>query len=382
MKISDSILRRLTSLEEDPENADLEKWAGENPSRQQMLRRLSDPEYLRKGYEFHKLIDPARPMRDMQNRIDRMHSRNRNKMIGWTAAAVAVGVVATLFVNHDTKVTPLPEAQQTAQAVEEEETIRPGKTMALLSTSTGESIALDETNSNIAESGQIVLDADDKSAEIPMELCLDVPRGGEFKIMLEDSTMVWLNSQSQLHYPEHFATNERRVEISGEAYFQVHKDAKRPFYVESNGQIIQVYGTTFNVKAYPDEEKSYTTLETGKISLRNVADGGEVFLKPGHQAVFDKTNEKVELKSVRTQVITGWRSGRFVFEGQPLKTIMRDISRWYDIEYEFTDPRFEEIIFMGSIPRYSEFPTVVAILEACGDIRFKVSGKKVTITNS
>ncbi|NBJ06320.1 DUF4974 domain-containing protein [Alistipes sp. Z76] len=138
--------------------------------------------------------------------------------------------------------------------------------------------------------------------------------------------------------------------------------------------MVRVYGTSFNIRAYNDEPATYTTLETGSISLsQSSAPSGELFLSQGHQAILDHTSDRINMSVVDPGVVTSWRHGRFIFENQTLERIMRDLSRWYDFHYEFTDQSLSSRIFMGSIPRYSDFRTAIQVLENCGHIRFTVS---------
>ncbi|MDE7147162.1 MAG: FecR domain-containing protein, partial [Duncaniella sp.] len=228
-----------------------------------------------------------------------------------------------------------------------------------------------------------VLLTTENAAALERNLCLEVPRGGEFKIQLEDGTEVWLNSSSRLYYPKTFSGDVRKVRIEGEAYLAVATDSLRPFYVETDNQQIRVYGTEFNVRYYPDETEVYTTLERGKVSLSRLDEpDAELFLTPGHQAVFRTADQRVRVRPVNTDVVTSWRKGRFVFEHQTLMRIMQDLSRWYDFEYEFTDDSLRGEEFMGSIPRYSDFTTAIAILEKCGGIKFSVSDGKVIVSRS
>ena len=167
---------------------------------------------------------------------------------------------------------------------------------------------------------------------------LEIPRGGEFHIILEDSTEVWLNAESSLKYPEYFTESSREVEISGEAYFKVAKDAKRPFYVKSAGNRIKVYGTEFNISSYADEECVYTTLVKGSISLQpQNSNDAELFLTPGHQAIFAKADSSTSITTIKTDVITSWKDGMFVFEDKTLAQIMKSLARWYDFSYEFAN---------------------------------------------
>ena len=171
------------------------------------------------------------------------------------------------------------------------------------------------------------------------------------------------------------------MELIGEAYFEVAHQSDRPFTVETSGQKVTVYGTEFNIRSYPEEKSVYTTLSNGSIGLSRLdGTGGEIRLSPGKQAVFDKKTSSAKVRQVDIERVTGWRHGRFVFEEQSLLQIMTDLSRWYDFEFEFADQEAAETIFMGSIPRYCNFKTAIAILEKSGGLIFSVKNNKVIIS--
>lgn len=210
---------------------------------------------------------------------------------------------------------------------------------------------------------------------------LTTPRGGEFKITLEDGTQVWLNAESQLIYPDTFSANERRVILKGEAYFEVVKESKSRSMSSSNGQVVRVYGTEFNVRSYEEDADIYTTLVSGRVSLQSMnGNEAELILTPGKQAVFDKRQQSTSVRPVDTQVVTSWRRGMFVFEEQNLEQIMRDLSRWYNFSYEFKDTSLRETVFMGSVPRYGDFNEILEILEKSGGVKFRVKDRVVIIS--
>ena len=152
------------------------------------------------------------------------------------------------------------------------------------------------------------------------------------------------------------------------------------WWLKPEGQVIRVYGTEFNVKAYEDEGTVYTTLENGSISLsRRGYSDGELYLAPGHQARLNLIDSHIDMMVVDTEAITGWRHGRFVFEEQRLEDIMRDLSRWYDFEYRFEAAQLRDVVFKGSIPRYSDFTTALAIIETSGNISFAMDNGLVVI---
>lgn len=372
--ISHLIYRRLLGTITPEEDAELERWLGECGENRRFFDSLTDPREISDAWMIHRVTSPLRPALDMEHRIRRQRQRKAMRRFSSAAAVVLLAIIGSVwyFTGDRTLVNPdlhsVPEAVATLTI----DDITAGTTRATVTNSSGQTIVLSDD-----ESGQngtsLFIDPSNKKPAEPEQLCLDVPRGGEFKIILEDSTEVWLNSESTLRYPETFSSEERRVAVTGEAYFHVRKDASRPFYVESQGQTIRVYGTTFNVRAYHDEKATYTTLESGSISLSDGSIQGEIFLSQGHQAILDHESDKITMTVVDPAVVTSWRHGRFVFEDQPLERIMLDLSRWYDFRYEFADDSLRSRVFMGSIPRYSDFRTAIQVLENCGGIRFTLT---------
>tara|TARA_R110002049_G_scaffold993_2_gene7072 strand:+ start:1685 stop:2920 length:1236 start_codon:yes stop_codon:yes gene_type:complete len=186
------------------------------------------------------------------------------------------------------------------------------------------------------------------------ENTLFVPRGGIYKLILPDGSKVWLNSSSSLKYPTSFEGNKRIVELSGEAYFEVKKDASKSFIVKTKMRDISVLGTSFNVSAYNDDAFFAATLAEGKIKL--VGDQQkEVYLKPGEQAVVGKKDlSTVQVKNVNPQVYSAWKDGTFFFENMNLDNILRKVGRWYNFKTDFSDVQLSEITFTGLASK--EFP--------------------------
>lgn len=376
------LFKRIAGTISEREQAELDAWRQESEAHEALYERMLDPAYLERQYRRRKAVDCERPRLDMQRRI-RAERLRRNRGVRYlaTSAAAAAAVLLVIFGARIGWRSPHPA--ETEPAVAAAPAIRPGVTRATLTSATGERIPLGADDQ--ADPARIETRVPKKEpGEAPRQLRLDVPRGGEFRILLEDSTEVWLNSESRLTYPESFSGAERRVAVTGEAYFRVARDEKRPFYVETDGQLVRVYGTEFNIRSYAEDRNVYTTLVSGSIALSRLDDSrsGELLLTPGHQALFDKTDEATSVKEVDTQVVTSWRHGRFVFEEQNLEQIMRDLSRWYDFDYTFEDDALRGIVFMGSIPRYGEFATALAILEKSGGLAFRVEGSQVVVARA
>lgn len=376
--ISRLIYRRLLGLSTPAEEAQLESWLAESEENRSFYVETTSPETLAAEMAARSAIDSTRPAADMTRRINELRRKRVIRLTLEVAAAVLIllGVSALWFLNRPAgpaeTSTPLTAEAVTPITIDD---ITAGTTRATITDDSGHTVILTGDESGQDASSRLPAETiAGARRSAPRQLCLDVPRGGEFKVVLEDSTEVWLNAQSTLRYPETFTASERRVKVSGEAYFKVRRDPDRPFYVETDRQVIRVYGTTFNVRAYSDEPAIYTTLESGSISLKRAGvNAGELFLSRGHQAVLTRDDDRVKLSVVDPTVVTSWHHGRFVFEDQPLERIMRDLSRWYNFDFEFADPELGERVFMGSTERYADFRTVIQVLENCGGIRFSIT---------
>ena len=361
---------------------DLADWAAENEYNRRVLERLQDKDYLQCEYRRIRAVDPRRAMKDMESRIAApqpfiRRPWSRVRTITFSVAGLAAAIVLLFgFYTYYQKQTPEKPKAIVAQVASSK--ITHGSTQAVLTLENGDTLHL---GSSAKDNAAKIAEGHSVFGDRHAKLSVSTPRGGEFKITLEDGTEVWLNAETQLRYPEHFDDGERHVAVTGEAFFKVAKDSKRPFYVETAGQVVRVYGTEFNVHAYPEDKSVATTLVEGSIALQAASgNGSQLMLMPGHQALFDKQSHEASVKSVDTEVVTSWRSGSFVFENQNLGDIMQTLSRWYDFDYKFADASLAHTEFMGSIPRYGEFADVVEILETSGGLKFRIKGRTVIIS--
>ncbi len=376
-RISTLLYLHIAGGLDEAQSRELEEWCAESDANRRLFDRISDMNRLDGELQRRRMINTSRPLEDMKKRIRADRWRKlRPFVLGTSAAAAAVALLLAAggaFTRHDTA--PQDEIAAAEVAITG---ITPGETKATLSIEAGPGVELGKDDGVVSKEiveHKILAQASPQARQ----LSLEVPRGGEFKIILEDSTVVWLNSCSKLSYPESFTKERRHVAVTGEAYFEVAKDP-RPFYVETEGQLVRVYGTEFNVRSYPEEAQIFTTLVSGSIALmRADMPSGELLLTPGHQALFSKEERDTSVKPVNADIVTSWRNGKFVFEGQTLNQIMTDLSRWYSFDYEFADEKLKDIEFMGSIPRYSEFDTVLAILEKSGGLHFEMKESVIVI---
>ncbi|MCK0131591.1 DUF4974 domain-containing protein [Flavobacteriaceae bacterium F08102] len=245
--------------------------------------------------------------------------------------------------------------------------IEAGKTKATLTLMNGKEVVLEKgtqfQTDNMQSNGvQLVYHPEESLARAMEYNVLTVPRGGEYRLVLSDSTVILLNSESKLKYPVAFRKGEDRkvTLLYGEAYFEVSpstKHAGSKFRVECQEQVIEVLGTTFNIKAYQEEEYTYTTLVEGKV---NVAVGSEVTtLHPGEQSVLTRDTKQLALGTIHTNEVTSWIRGIFVFKDKSLNEIMKVLARWYDVEVEFKTAALAEVEFNGVLSKTQNLEVIL-----------------------
>lgn len=207
------------------------------------------------------------------------------------------------------------------------------------------------------------------------ENIIRTPRGGQFQVVLSDGSHVWLNTASSLTFPVKFNATHRTVKLTGEAYFEVAKNAKSPFLVVTANQQVKVLGTHFDINAYADEPETRTTLLEGKVNV--ITRSKSIIIKPGEQAVLGKSN--MEVKPADVEEIMAWKNGLFLYNQQSLETIMRQVSRWYNVDVVFEDEDIKGQLFSGALSRFKNISEILEVLETTGSVHFKIEGRRVTV---
>ncbi len=274
--------------------------------------------------------------------------------------------------------------------------IVPGGNKAVLILSNGAQIVLDSAKKGTiaTQAGtEVVKESDGRLAyakvkpdeEAPAEInSVQTPRGGEYAVVLPDGSMAKLNAASSIRFPVRFSRKERRVEITGEVYFEVER-GKVPFIVSVNGKAeVKVLGTHFNINAYDDEPVIRTTLTEGSVQItpagrqNGTGDTAPVILAPGWQSELAAAGSQT-VKEVNTALYTAWTENRFLFKDTPLAEIMKSMARWYDFEVIYHDQELKTICFTGNIPRDTPVEEVFTLLGKTRRIIFKVEQKTITI---
>ncbi|MGO4293167.1 FecR family protein [Chitinophaga sp. RAB17] len=297
----------------------------------------------------------------------------------WAAAAAVLLLVSIggyFQLKHQKEITDVAKIEK----------VTPGYERATLTLDDGSVVQLDSAGNRTLQQGgasiqqqggQLVYAAtSDKDAATYNTL--RTPRGGQFKVTLPDGTTVWLNAASSIRYPTTFLGQERRVEVSGEAYFEVAKNEKMPFKVSVNGKAeVKVLGTHFNVDAYPEEGIIKTTLLEGAVSMSTPANPS-VLLKPGQQAAAGQAGIKV-VNDANIDQVMAWRYGLFNFDRSNLPSVMNELSRWYDVDVRY-EGQIPSRTFRGKINRDLSLAQVLEVLQDV-NIKFRMEGKTIVVYN-
>lgn len=386
-RISNLIVRHLCGELDDAGRDELRSWVESSERHGRLFHDLCDLRAVKEDVAARASVDSTQALRVMRRRIveseaeanGASHTRGARLVPLRRLAAVVAIVLAVFLVGWGGWEYHKRMAEWKGQVIAKAEgsrqiRIKAGTTKAVLKLGDGSVIRL---GGDMGKNKAAIVRA--MSHDYKGAVVLETPRGGEYTLTMTDGTEARLNAGSRIEYPAVFDGKERRVKTAGEVYFKVTHDAAHPFVVETEGQEIRVLGTEFNINAYPSG-KVVTTLISGSISLRPMGSkGGELTLRPGEQAEYDKRVGTATIHAANTEVVSSWTHGKFVFENQSLEQIMEQLSRWYDFRYRFSSRQVASTVFMGSVPRYGNFHDVLRILEMSGGIRFRVKGNEVEI---
>lgn len=322
-----------------------------------------------------------RKIRRQIRREARIHRLNQWKKIA-AAFAVLVLAIAGYYLAHK------PNHGQLAQSQTYD--VPPGSNKAILTLSNGQAIML-----NNVHNGQLVSQGNSRVMKVNNGLLrynavnaqsspnvisyntLTVPRGGQYQVILPDGTKVWLNAASSIRYPTAFVGQERKVEVTGEVYLEVAKDAYRPFTVITRHSDITVLGTHFNIMAYEDEPAVNTTLLEGSVRVSVPGSQKSMIIKPGEQASVDNASQNIKVENVNGSDATAWIHGLLSLNGCSVQEFMNQLSRWYDVDVEYAG-KVPERKFGGMINRNAQLSDVLSALNAAG-IPTRLAGKKIIV---
>lgn len=298
------------------------------------------------------------------------------------AAAILLAVLGTgFFWLHRSTPATMPAKVSAAMI--------PGGNKAVLTLADGSTIVLDSARDGALgnqggtriiklDSGRLAYAANNTAgASSSLQYnTISTPRGGQYQIVLPDGSQVWLNAASSLKFPVAFTGKDRTVNLTGEAYFEVAKNASQPFIVQTSGMQVKVLGTHFNVMAYPDEAHVKTTLVEGTVSVSQGR--ASSLMQPGQQASIDETGAAFNITRPDLEDVMAWKEGEFRFRKTDIRMIMRQIARWYNVDIEYKGD-LSGINLYGSMTRKENAAQLLELLEQTGRVQFSTNGNRITV---
>ena len=356
------------------ERQELEKWSEEKARNRRFFEQVCQEDLFSKERVVYEKIDDKKALYAFEKRVGKVSPRGIGRW--WKYAAVLlfpILVVGSWRLIHETEQAPVVTSSVTR--------IQPGCSQAVLVLDDGRKVFLKEEEEGVISEDKEITVTGEKdrlvytsSVEKGMDELrfneLEVPRGGEYKVKLADGTLVYLNSATRIKYPVKFDGKERKVYLSGEAYFEVTKDAERPFLVEMEGVEVRVYGTSFNVNTH----------HKGSVGVKILASGEESMIKPGQMAEFKQGSRKIDVKEVNVAVYTDWKDGIFRFENQRLEDILTVLSNWYDVDVFYQTVSVKELHFSGYMERYKDVSVILEAITLSTGVTFSVQGKTIIVS--
>ncbi|MCB6971155.1 MULTISPECIES: FecR family protein [Butyricimonas] len=358
----------------------LDDWINESEANKRLFISLLDE------VAFEQRLDRSRVL-ELEDAFGKVRARVRKSKRGyWRYVAVAASVAVVVAIGGIMAYwVGIPEKQG---IVTRQQSISVGKSRAFLTLGTGEKVALESQdtllrgkamNIRIQENGEVFYEMADSIAPAEVEYnIMETPRGAEFQLVLSDGTKVWLNAGTKLRYPVKFIGKERRVELTGEAYFDVTRDEDVPFVVETSRSAVTVLGTEFCVRDYAGEA-NLTTLVQGSVSVEDQR-GNAYLIRPGQQVNIGKEGSRV--LDVETIYFTSWKDGYFIFNEATLSEIMSELSKWYDFDCFFLNPDAGNERLTARLKKYDDISVILDILSRTGNIQFTQKGRAITVRSA
>ena len=366
--------------DEIPENDSyFQHWLNEDSENRELYTSLKE------GGDNDELFNKDQAFNTISNTLS-LNTRRKTplyqkKWFKYVTSSVAVIALSIIALNYFTfQENPVPEKV-------EKNIFDPGSKKAYLLSMKGEKIDLSESFEVKKEDGTVISNKSEGVISFektkPVKKTIEqqtiyVPKSGEYELVLADGSKVFLNSESQLTFPSYFEGETRRVELTGEAYFEVKKDG-RPFIIQTSDLSIEVLGTSFNVNAYQTNPYVNATLVEGSIRIRLPEKQESFLLQPDHNFRLDKLSDEVSVQQVNTDIYTAWVKGEFMFRNQTLAEIFGQLERWYNFKIIYENPDIAKMRFTGSAEKVRPLNYLLNQIQAVTDIQYKLEGDKIIL---
>lgn len=370
-EIAGIILSCLNETVTSDQQERLENWLAECETNRKFYERLENEHYRAEQMREFAHYDSRQDWQKVKSQLRRGRKNIFYRFLPYAAVLVlglSLWTVIYSKYSFDNKV-----------VVSAPDSIEPGYARACLILPDGLHLDLDAKRDTVVKHVNFVnsgntLTYSDSGVAVPDKHVLRIPRGGEYHLLLSDGTGVWLNAETELRYPAYFTGNIREVELTGEAYFEVTKDATRPFYVKTAGMTVKVLGTSFNVRAYARENEQ-ATLVSGKVEIACAGKTSEI--RPGEQLTLG--NGGAEIRKVNVNNYVDWKEQRFAFDDKMLVEVLSDLERWYDVHVFVADNAVQQLRFTANLPKYENLDKVLEIIELAACVKCEVKDRTVVV---
>lgn len=369
------IRNTLTEAEHD----ELDEWVNESDHNMKLFEDLTDEKNLKANLAWMSGLNTDQALA----RISRHRSVVRKPVMrfaAWLAAASVIIMASLIFLNRNSSSEAIEQIKPAAAlpqpgGLRASVTLSDGNVINLETLKTGDIKRDAGSQLKIMAGGLLSYSAENGEADSTSSNILATPAGGQYELELEDGTKVWLNAESSIKYPVHFASRERTVQLHGEGYFEVAKNANKPFKVRlADSSVVTVLGTHFNIRSYEDELEKQVALIEGKVAV-NTTSGNEL-LQPGSMVtISDQRMSRSD--QIDTEEILAWKNGNFNFHDAAIEEIMNQIKRWYNVKVEYKAEIRQ--LFNATMPRTESLPKVLHLLELNGYVHFKIENSTIYV---
>jgi ferric-dicitrate binding protein FerR (iron transport regulator) len=388
-RIAALISRHLSGRLSPGEETELKEWKEQSPEHARLFGKICTAGNLAAYRRTAQLFDKSKAWEQLNRKIRASGRRSLFFRFSRYAALLLIPLTAGIILLHRPSSPDKADVTAVTGNRTETEAIRPGEKKAILTLGNGETVdlkAIPEKTLEEEDGTAILVQTDALNYQAAAQTAstlreeeiynkVDVPPGGEYALTLSDGTKVLLNAMSSLKFPVRFVNAQRVVELQGEAYFTVAK-SDRPFIVKAKDLDVEVLGTVFNLSAY-EGDRRHATLVEGSVKVRTANGAGRI-LKPSEQASIDEGSDQLSVRRVDVTEYTSWINGKISFKDRRLEDILKNLSRWYDIEVEYGDPELKNLRFGCHVNRYREITPFLELLEKTGKVTVAVHDHKIT----
>jgi len=384
-KIPEIILKEINREASQEELNLLHDWLSQAQQNKELYEKLHDKENLGLIQEEYRKIDGHAAWERIVQKIDVPKQspvqRFLRPALKYAAILILPFLIGAYFLYQNTEkvdsTATFSELEKQISELKESSLITAEGEVLALTASTKESVVVIDGAKIQHKDSTLLYNNDGKKNEEIKYNCLVTPKSKVFNLVLADGTKVWLNASSAIKYPVSFASDTRKVYLTGEAYFEVTHDATKPFIVSTDKMEVEVLGTSFDVMAYPTERTVETTLVHGKVHVKT--ENSSLILQPGMQAQLDKNTSILDQKQIDTELITSWRDGKYIFHYEDMEDVISKLSRWYNIEFSFINTTKKNLHFSGTLYKYNDIEETLHILELATNVKFNNTGETVEV---